>query len=100
MEKVSVLSIRDKDEDQEALAIVRSVNGFVSLTLSLEHDGDIQVTFTPSECAELVLRLQQAIFDAQGETLISGPLAAPTPMPNPAAPKIGRLVNNGKFKNG
>lgn len=71
MDKVSVLKIRDKDEDQEALAIVRSVNGFVALTLSLEHEGDVEVAFTPSECGELVVRLQQAIFDTQGGMLLT-----------------------------
>jgi len=76
MEKVSVLKVRDKDEDQEALAIVRSVSGFVALTLSLEHEGDVQVVFTPSECEDLVQRLQYAISDAQGEILVnSGPLS-------------------------
>ncbi len=72
MDKVSVLKIRDKDEDQEALAIVRSVNGFVALTLSLEHEGDVEVAFTPSECEDLILRLQQAASDAQGESLVTG----------------------------
>lgn len=74
--KVSILKIRDKDEDQEALAIVRSANGFVALTLSLEHEGDVQVAFTPSECEDLVLRLQHAISDAQGEPLTSSTLPA------------------------
>ncbi len=59
--KESILKIRDKDEDQEALAIVRSVNGFVALTLSLEHEGDVEVAFTPAECNVLILRLQQAV---------------------------------------
>lgn len=72
MDKVSVLKIRDKDEDQEALAIVRSVNGFVALTLSLEHEGDVEIAFTPSECEDLIQRLQQAVSYAQGENLVSG----------------------------
>lgn len=76
MDKVSVLKLRDKDEDQEALAIVRSINGFVALTLSLEHNGDVQVTFTPSECSELILRLQQAVSDASGLGNTNGLLAA------------------------
>ena len=76
MDKVSILKVRDKDEDQEALAIVRSVNGFIALTLSLEHDGDVQVAFTPSECSELVARLQQAITDAAGAVTANGFLAA------------------------
>ena len=76
MDKVSILKVRDKDEDQEVLAIVRSVNGFIALTLSLEHDGDVQVAFTPSECLELVAKLQQAISDATGMTVTNGFLAA------------------------
>ena len=71
MENVSILSIRDKDEDQEALAIVRSVNGFVALTLSLEHGSDVQVIFTSAECGELVSYLQQAAFDAKSLGLSS-----------------------------
>jgi len=67
MEKVSILKIRDKNEDQEALAIVRSVDGFVTLTLSLEHEGDVEVAFTPAECEELILRLRQARLDAEAE---------------------------------
>ncbi len=39
----------------------------MALTLSLEHEGDVQVVFTLSECEELILRLQQAVSDAQGE---------------------------------
>jgi len=76
MENVSVLKIRDKDADQEALAIVRSVNGLVALTLSLEHEGDVQVVFTPSECMELVSRLEQAATDARGGTLVAHKPAA------------------------
>lgn len=60
MDNVSILKVRDKDEDQEALAIVRPINSFIALTLSLEHGGDVQVAFTPAECNALVLRLQQA----------------------------------------
>jgi hypothetical protein len=98
MDKVSVLTIRDKDEDQEALAIVRSVNGLVALTLSLEHEGDVQMTFTPSECQELVRRLQQAISDAQGEALISGSSAGAAPVPNPS--REIELDRGEKIKNG
>ncbi len=76
MEKISVLRIRDKDEDQEALAIVRSVNGFVALTLSLEHGSDVEIGFTPSECEDLVQRLQNAISDAQGEILVNSGLVS------------------------
>lgn len=65
--EVSILKIRDKDEDQEALAIVRSVDGFIALALSLEHEGDVEVAFTPAECEDLVVRLQQAIGDAKTE---------------------------------
>jgi hypothetical protein len=65
--EVSILKIRDKDEDQEALAIVRSVNGFVALALSLEHEGDVEVAFTPAECEDLISRLQQAVGDAKTE---------------------------------
>lgn len=60
MDKVSILKVRDKDEDQEALVIVRSVNGFVALTLSLEHGADVQVVLAPSECEELISLLQDA----------------------------------------
>lgn len=98
MDKVSVLKIRDKDEDQEALAIVRSVNGFIALTLSLEHDGDVQVAFTPSECQDLVLRLQQAISDAQGEALISGtPSPGAAPAPKSAMVELIGLDRGGKI---
>lgn len=101
MEKVSILKVRDKDEDQEALAIVRSVNGFVALTLSLEHDGDVQVVFTSSECQELVTRLQEAIADVQGEALIAN---APAPgaalTRNPAMLNFMELDRGGKVKNG
>jgi len=69
MEQVSVLKVLDKDSGQEALAIVRAVNGLVALTLSLEHEGDVMVAFTPSECAQLVSRLQQAISQAEGAVL-------------------------------
>ena len=50
MEQVSILKVVDKDSGQEALAIVRAVNGLVALTLSLEHEGDVMVAFSPSEC--------------------------------------------------
>ena len=60
MSQVSVLDVFDRDSEQNAQIIVRSVNGFVALTLTLENDGDIQVVMNPSECMELVSRLQQA----------------------------------------
>lgn len=69
MDNVQILKIRDKNADQEALAIVRSVDGLVALTLSLEHDGDVQVVFTPAECTQLLSFLQNAIAAAQGAVL-------------------------------
>lgn len=71
MDQVSVLDVIDRDSEQNAQIIVRSSNGFVALTLTLEHDGDLQVVISPSECQELVSRLQQAIFDAQGGMLVT-----------------------------
>ncbi len=98
MEKVSVLKVRDKDEDQEALAIVRSVNGFVALTLSLEHEGDVQVAFTPSECQELVRRLQQAIYEATGEYLVDNtPSSGVAFTPDPAMADVIELDRGGKI---
>ncbi len=72
MENVSILKVRDKDEDQEALAIIRPVNGFVALSLSLEHGADVQVVFTPSECEELISRLQMAVTEVRSEALVTG----------------------------
>jgi hypothetical protein len=69
MDKVSVLDIIDRDSEQNAQVIIRSVKGFVALTLTLEHEGDVQVVLSPAECAEVVTRLQQAITDAQPGTL-------------------------------
>lgn len=70
MENISILSVRDKDEDQEALAIVRVSHGCIALTLSLEHDGDVQVVFTPSECEQLLANIQQAISLARQESVL------------------------------
>lgn len=61
MDQVSVLDVVDRDSDQNAQIIVRSVSGFVALTLSLEHEGDVQIVINPSECMELVSRLQGAV---------------------------------------
>jgi hypothetical protein len=71
VEQVSILKVLDKDSGQEALAIVRPVNGLVALTLSLEHEGDVMVAFSPSECEQLVSRLQQAIAQAEGPVLVA-----------------------------
>lgn len=71
MDNVSTLKVRDKDEDQEALAIVRPVNGFVALALSLEHGADVEIAFTPSECEDLIGRLQAALAEARSESLVS-----------------------------
>lgn len=105
MDKVSVLKIRDKDGDQEALAIVRSVNGFVALTLSLEHEADVEVAFTPSECNDLVQRLQQAIsdaeFHAEGESWVSSTLqTGEAPTRDIAMVNSLGLDRGGKVKNG
>lgn len=71
MDQVSVLDVIDRDSEQNAQVIVRSTNGFIALTLTLEHEGDVQVVLNPSECGELVSRLQQAILHLQGETLVN-----------------------------
>ena len=71
MNKVSVLDIIDRDSEQNAQVIIRSVKGFVALTLTLEHEGDVQVVLSPAECLEVVARLQQAITDAQTGTLVA-----------------------------
>lgn len=71
MDQVSVLDIVDRDSEQNSQVIVRSTNGFIALTLTLEHEGDVQVVMSPSECGVLVLSLQQAIRNLQGETLVN-----------------------------
>ena len=72
MDKVSVLDIVDRDSEQNAQVIIRSVKGFVALTLTLEHEGDVQVVLSPVECAEVVARLQQAISDAKDGLKFAG----------------------------
>ena len=69
MDHVSVLDVIDRDSEQNAQVIIRSVKGFVALTLTLEHEGDVQVVLSPAECAEVVGRLQQAIYETQGVAL-------------------------------
>lgn len=71
MDNVSILKVKDQDEDQEGCAIVRTMHGVVYLTLSLEHDGDVAVAFTPVECGELVSLLQDAIAVAQGTVQVT-----------------------------
>jgi hypothetical protein len=101
MDKVSVLDVIDRDSEQNAQVIVRSTNGFVALTITLEYEGDVQVVISPSECAELVLRLQQAISELQGEALISGASSAGVaPTPNPEMMHLIELDRGEKIKNG
>ena len=76
MDKVSVLDIVDRDSEQNAQVIVRSVKGYIALTLTLEHEGDVQVVLSPAECAEVVARLQQALADVTGAVMANGLLAA------------------------
>lgn len=69
MDKVSVMDVIDRDSEQNAQVIVRSVKGYIALTLTLEHEGDVQVVLSPGECAELISRLQQAVYEAEGAVL-------------------------------
>ncbi len=63
MDNVSVVDIVDRDSEQNAQVIVRSTKGFIALTLTLEHEGDVQVVMSPAECNKVISRLQQAISD-------------------------------------
>lgn len=62
---VKVMELTDAASGQPALAIVRATHGFVALTLSLKHDGDVEVGFKPSECEQLLVNLQQAVSAAR-----------------------------------
>jgi hypothetical protein len=54
------LNFTDLDDGTEALVIIRPVAGGVGLTLSKQHDGDVEV-FMPSELAK---RLASALHAA------------------------------------
>ncbi len=60
MIELATLHVRHIDSDEEAVTVVRAGRGCVALTVSLEHDGDAEVVFTPEECENLVEALRQA----------------------------------------
>ncbi len=63
MKQVAQLIFRDGSEAQQALAIVRCGGGQIALCLSLESNGDVEVTMDKSLTEQLIDALTQAVRD-------------------------------------
>ena len=66
LETVATLHWIDTDLGEEAFASIRADHNHVTLALSLQTDGDIEVGFKPDECEQLVKALQEALIIANG----------------------------------
>ena len=55
------IQFTDTDSGDEAVAIVRAVDGSIALCLSLERGGDIEVVMNPRDGERLLLALREAL---------------------------------------
>jgi len=58
----------DADSGDEAIVIVRAVEGLVGVGLSLKNDGDIQLAFPPAEVRAFAQTLADALLIAEVTT--------------------------------
>lgn len=56
------ISFIDRNSNDNGIVIVRVLDSTIALSLSLEHDGDIEVFFTPEVCSTLISALQSALI--------------------------------------
>lgn len=65
--EIATIQIIDDDSGEEAVAIVRVVEGRIALCLSLEENGDVEVVMKPGESESLLeaLRLATSIANDQ-----------------------------------
>jgi len=61
MTEIATINFRDADTGDDACAIVRVLQGCVGITLSLKHDGDIEVFMGRTDVEGLIAALQKAI---------------------------------------
>jgi hypothetical protein len=65
----------DDDAGQDAVVIIRVASQKIGLSVSLEHDGDIEVFLPISKCELVVDALQRALSEARGQPTDTEPPA-------------------------
>lgn len=64
MKPIAIIKMLDIDETDEAFASVRCGNGKVALALSILTNGDVEVSMSKSQAAELADALLAAVRQA------------------------------------
>ena len=67
MREIVTIKFNDADSGEEALAIIRAIEGQIALCLSLKQNGDIEVFFGSEEGERLMEALRQAILVSKGQ---------------------------------
>ncbi len=58
-----ILKLRDLDESQDAMVLLRSYEKIIVIGISLENDGDIEVGLNKQQCKELIEKLSDMVND-------------------------------------
>lgn len=66
MREIATISFIDPAENDEAVAIVRAATGLISLSLSLMHNGDLDIALPVADCDRLIKALQTTLAIARG----------------------------------
>lgn len=61
MTEIATINFRDTDTGDDVCTIVRVMQGCVGITLSLKHDGDIEVFMGRADVETLIAALQKAL---------------------------------------
>lgn len=61
LQEIANIPFVDADSGDQAFAFVRAQAGLVGLSLSLEHNGDLDVALRAEECKQLIRALEIAL---------------------------------------
>jgi hypothetical protein len=66
-EEVATIAFQDSLSGDHGLVIITAMRGQMSLCLSLERNGDLEIALGPRDCAEFLAALKKALAIVQGQ---------------------------------
>jgi hypothetical protein len=72
MKEIDTITFQEHETGDEAVAVIQSAPGQVSLALSIRTDGDLMVVMSTPDARRLVVSLQLAIDAATEESGTKG----------------------------
>jgi hypothetical protein len=59
--EIQTLAFIDEDTGDEAVAVVRTIDGSIAVALSVSSGSDVEVVMKPRDCERLLMALREAV---------------------------------------